>query len=57
MPSLYEKLELVGKGAYGGVYKGVHLETGQVVALKVRTTILVSQLVRVHTDVYSPTGY
>lgn len=27
--------ELVGKGAYGGVYKGIHNATGLVVALKV----------------------
>ncbi|KAK4051572.1 kinase that interacts with cdc31p [Microbotryomycetes sp. JL201] len=32
---LFERKELVGKGAYGGVYKGVHKPTGLVVALKV----------------------
>lgn len=30
-----DRVELVGKGAYGGVYKGVHNPTGTVVALKV----------------------
>ncbi|KAI5479509.1 protein-serine/threonine kinase [Pseudohyphozyma bogoriensis] len=33
--SLFTRKELVGKGAYGGVYKGVHNPTGTVVALKV----------------------
>ena len=32
---LFTRKELVGKGAYGGVYKGIHNETGTVVALKV----------------------
>ncbi|WVQ94253.1 hypothetical protein IAU59_001332 [Kwoniella sp. CBS 9459] len=32
---LYEKLEIVGKGAYGAVYKGKHIATGHVVALKI----------------------
>ncbi|GAA6006602.1 hypothetical protein JCM11491_003113 [Sporobolomyces phaffii] len=32
---LFTRKELVGKGAYGGVYKGIHNPTGQVVALKV----------------------
>ncbi|KAK4056395.1 kinase that interacts with cdc31p [Microbotryomycetes sp. JL221] len=32
---LFTRKELVGKGAYGGVYKGVHNPTGLVVALKV----------------------
>ena len=31
----YEKQEIVGKGAYGSVYRGVHKTSGQVVALKV----------------------
>lgn len=31
----YNSKELVGKGAYGGVYKGIHNATGTVVALKV----------------------
>ncbi|GAA5879052.1 hypothetical protein JCM1840_003853 [Sporobolomyces johnsonii] len=33
--TLFTRKELVGKGAYGGVYKGVHNESGTVVALKV----------------------
>ncbi|KAL1744670.1 STE/STE20/YSK protein kinase [Schizophyllum fasciatum] len=32
---LYKRLERVGKGAYGAVYKGVHIPTGNVVALKI----------------------
>ncbi|ORY23535.1 kinase-like domain-containing protein [Naematelia encephala] len=32
---IYEKLEIVGKGAYGAVYRGRHLPTGHVVALKI----------------------
>ncbi|KAI0051632.1 Pkinase-domain-containing protein [Auriscalpium vulgare] len=32
---LYKCLERVGKGSYGSVYKGVHLPTGNVVALKI----------------------
>ncbi|KDE04731.1 STE/STE20/YSK protein kinase [Microbotryum lychnidis-dioicae p1A1 Lamole] len=32
---LFTRKELVGKGAYGGVYKGIHNATGLVVALKV----------------------
>ncbi|GAA6056236.1 hypothetical protein JCM3770_002101 [Rhodotorula araucariae] len=32
---IFTRKELVGKGAYGGVYKGVHNDTGTVVALKV----------------------
>ncbi|KAK8844657.1 hypothetical protein IAR55_006504 [Kwoniella newhampshirensis] len=32
---LYEKLEIVGKGAYGAVYRGKHISTGHVVALKI----------------------
>lgn len=31
----FVRKELVGKGAYGGVYKGIHTPTGLVVALKV----------------------
>ncbi|GMK56945.1 hypothetical protein CspeluHIS016_0307850 [Cutaneotrichosporon spelunceum] len=31
----YEKLEMVGKGAYGAVYQGRHKESGHVVALKI----------------------
>jgi protein-serine/threonine kinase len=30
-----QKLEMVGKGAYGAVYQGRHLATGHVVALKI----------------------
>lgn len=33
--TLYTKKEMVGRGAYGGVYKAVHNPTGQVVALKI----------------------
>jgi serine/threonine protein kinase len=32
---LFKKLDVVGKGAYGSVYKGVHVATGAVVALKI----------------------
>ncbi|OCH88887.1 Pkinase-domain-containing protein [Obba rivulosa] len=32
---LYRRLETVGKGAYGSVHKGVHIPTGNVVALKI----------------------
>jgi serine/threonine protein kinase len=32
---LYKRLETVGKGAYGSVHKGVHIPTGNVVALKI----------------------
>lgn len=32
---LFQKKELVGKGAYGGVFKAIHTPTGLVVALKV----------------------
>jgi len=32
---LFEKLEIVGKGAYGAVYKGRHIATSQIVALKI----------------------
>ncbi|PWN30723.1 Pkinase-domain-containing protein, partial [Jaminaea rosea] len=31
----FKKLELVGRGAYGAVYRGVHLASGSAVALKV----------------------
>ena len=33
--SIFRRLELVGRGAYGAVYRGVHVATGQAVALKV----------------------
>lgn len=33
--SIYRRLELVGRGAYGAVYRGIHLSTGSSVALKV----------------------
>lgn len=33
--ALYTKREMVGRGAYGGVYKATHNPTGQVVALKI----------------------
>ncbi|SPO32189.1 related to ser/thr protein kinase [Ustilago trichophora] len=33
--SVYRRLELVGRGAYGAVYRGIHVETGSAVALKV----------------------
>lgn len=33
--SLYKRLETVGKGSYGSVSKGIHLATGNVVALKI----------------------
>ncbi|KAH0827791.1 kinase-like domain-containing protein [Lanmaoa asiatica] len=32
---LFRRLETVGKGAYGSVHKGVHLPTGNIVALKI----------------------
>ncbi|GAA6011148.1 hypothetical protein JCM10207_005513 [Rhodosporidiobolus poonsookiae] len=32
---LFTRKELVGKGAYGGVYKGIHNDSGTIVALKV----------------------
>ncbi|KDR75445.1 hypothetical protein GALMADRAFT_98931 [Galerina marginata CBS 339.88] len=32
---LYQRLETVGKGAYGSVHKGKHIPTGDIVALKI----------------------
>ena len=32
---LYKRLEAIGKGAYGSVHKGIHIPTGNVVALKI----------------------
>ncbi|KAL6305032.1 hypothetical protein BKA93DRAFT_825363 [Sparassis latifolia] len=32
---LYRRLETIGKGAYGSVHKGIHIPTGNVVALKI----------------------
>lgn len=32
---LFEKHEIIGKGAYGAVYRGTNTQTGQVIALKV----------------------
>ncbi|KAL4074001.1 kinase-like domain-containing protein [Scleroderma citrinum] len=32
---LFRRLETVGKGAYGSVHKGVHVPTGNIVALKI----------------------
>jgi serine/threonine protein kinase len=32
---LYKRLETIGKGAYGSVHKGVHIPTGNIVALKI----------------------
>lgn len=32
---LYHKQEIVGKGSYGAVYKGIEVATGNVVALKI----------------------
>ena len=32
---LYRRLETIGKGAYGSVFKGIHIKTGTVVALKI----------------------
>ena len=32
---LYKRLEMVGKGAFGSVHKGVHIPSGQIVAIKV----------------------
>jgi len=32
---LFRRLEAVGKGAYGSVHKGVHISTGNLVALKI----------------------
>lgn len=34
MTNLYEKLECIGRGSFGEVYKGRELATGQIVALK-----------------------
>lgn len=33
--TLFEKHDIVGKGAYGAVYKGKHRQTNQIVALKI----------------------
>jgi protein-serine/threonine kinase len=33
--TLFDKQDIVGKGAYGAVYKGKHRDTNQVVALKI----------------------
>lgn len=33
--NLFKRLELVGRGAYGAVYRGQHIPTGNAVALKV----------------------
>ncbi|ORX41217.1 kinase-like domain-containing protein [Kockovaella imperatae] len=33
--SVYERLEIAGKGAYGAVYKARHIPTGHIVALKI----------------------
>ncbi|KZO98756.1 Pkinase-domain-containing protein [Calocera viscosa TUFC12733] len=33
--SLFRKLEIVGKGAYGSVHRGIHIQSGYVVALKI----------------------
>jgi serine/threonine protein kinase len=32
---LYRRLETIGKGAFGSVHKGIHIPTGEVVALKI----------------------
>ncbi|KZS98515.1 Pkinase-domain-containing protein [Sistotremastrum niveocremeum HHB9708] len=32
---IYRKLEIVGKGSYGAVYKGEHIPSGTIVALKI----------------------
>lgn len=32
---LYQKLEIIGKGSYGSVYKGRELSTGEIIALKI----------------------
>ena len=32
---LYQRLETIGKGAYGSVHKGKHIPTGNIVALKI----------------------
>lgn len=33
--TVFRRLELVGRGAYGAVYRGVHIASGTAVALKV----------------------
>lgn len=35
LESIFKRQELVGRGAYGAVYRGVHLKSGTAVALKV----------------------
>lgn len=32
---LYKRLETIGRGAFGSVHRGVHIPTGQIVALKI----------------------
>ena len=32
---IFRRLEMVGKGAYGSVHKGVHVSTGFIIALKI----------------------
>ena len=40
----YIKYEMLGKGSYGAVYRGVHGQTGEVVALKVDYIMILRSL-------------
>lgn len=44
--SMFEKHEIVGKGAYGAVYRGTNKQTGEVVALKVRLPVITPVVTR-----------
>ncbi|TIB93467.1 kinase-like protein [Wallemia mellicola] len=52
LPSqIYKPLQIVGKGAYGSVWKGCHLQTGFVVAIKVIDFDIASQSTTIEDDV------